>query len=114
MSNKVNNEDDLEIDPYQVIPYVRIKKMVSRKFVNRFALSVVLVLAIVTTIFGGYQFWYLRQVNPPGDPGAAEIFTVTESDDLLVISTPLFLSFLTENYPFIPSIRNTKSILQGT
>lgn len=89
MSNKVNNEDDLEIDPYQVLPDVRIQRMVSRKLVNRTALSVVVVLAIVSVIYGGYQFWYLRQVNPPGDPGAAEIFTVTESDDLFAISKRL-------------------------
>lgn len=89
MSNKTNYEDDLEIDPYQVLPDVHIQKMVSRKIVNRIALVVVSVLAIVSVIYGGYQFWYLRQVNPPGDPGAAEIFTVTESDDLIAISKRL-------------------------
>lgn len=89
MSNKVNNKDDLEIDPYQVLPDVHIQRMVSRKLVNRTALSVVVILAIVSVIYGGYQFWYLRQVNPPGDPGAAEIFTVTESDDLFAISKRL-------------------------
>lgn len=89
MSNKANYEDDLEIDPYQVLPDVHIQKMVSRKIVNRIALVVVSVLAIVSVIYGGYQFWYLRQVNPPGDPGAAEIFTVTESDDLIAISKRL-------------------------
>ena len=89
MSNKANNENDLEIDPYQVLPDVHIQKMVSRKIVNRIALVVVSILAIVSVIYGGYQFWYLRQVNPPGDPGAAEIFTVTESDDLIAISKRL-------------------------
>ena len=89
MSNTANYEDDLEIDPYQVLPDVHIQKMVSRKIVNRIALVVVSVLAIVSVIYGGYQFWYLRQVNPPGDPGAAEIFTVTEADDLIAISKRL-------------------------
>ena len=89
MSNKANNENDLEIDPYQVLPDIHIQKMVSRKIVNRIALVVVSILAIVSVIYGGYQFWYLRQVNPPGDPGAAEIFTVTESDDLIAISKRL-------------------------
>ena len=89
MSNTANYEDDLEIDPYQVLPDVHIQKMVSRKIVNRIALVVVSILAIVSVIYGGYQFWYLRQVNPPGDPGAAEIFTVTESDDLIAISKRL-------------------------
>ena len=89
MSNKANNENDLEIDPYQVLPDIHIQKMVSRKIVNRIALVVVSILAIVSVIYGGYQFWYLRQVNPPGDPGAAEIFTVTEADDLIAISKRL-------------------------
>lgn len=89
MSNTANYEDDLEIDPYQVLPDIHIQKMVSRKIVNRIALVVVSILAIVSVIYGGYQFWYLRQVNPPGDPGAAEIFTVTESDDLIAISKRL-------------------------
>ena len=89
MSNKANYEDDLEIDPYQVLPDIHIQKMISRKIVNRIALVVVSILAIVSVIYGGYQFWYLRQVNPPGDPGAAEIFTVTESDDLIAISKRL-------------------------
>lgn len=89
MSNKVNHEDDLEIDPYQVLPDVRIQKMVSRKIVNRIALAIVLALAITSVIFGGYQFWYLRQVNPPGDPRAVEIFTVTDTDDLFAISKRL-------------------------
>ncbi len=89
MNNKSNIGDDLEIDPYQVLPVVFIKRIVSRQIANRFALVVVSVLAIVSVIYGGYQFWYLRQVNPPGDPGAAEIFTVTESDDLIAISKRL-------------------------
>ncbi|KGA10431.1 MAG: hypothetical protein GM46_5415 [actinobacterium acAcidi] len=88
MSNTAKRED-LEIDPYQVLPDIHIQKMVSRKIVNRIALVVVSVLATMSVIYGGYQFWYLRQVNPPGDPGAAEIFTVTESDDLIAISKRL-------------------------
>ena len=89
MNNEIDNGDDLDIDPYQVLPEVHLQRVVSRKIVNRIAVSVVLVLAIVSVIYGGYQYWYLRQVNPPGDPGAAEIFTITESDDLMSVSKRL-------------------------
>lgn len=89
MNNKIENGDDLDIDPYQVLPEVHLQRVVSRKIVNRIAVSLVLVLSIVSVIYGGYQYWYLRQVNPPGDPGAAEIFTITESDDLMAVSKRL-------------------------
>lgn len=89
MNKKIADGDDFEIDPYQVLPDVHIQNRLSRKIVNRVALSVVVVFAIVSVIYGGYQFWYLRQVNPPGDPGAAEIFTITETDDLVAISKRL-------------------------
>lgn len=89
MNNKIDNGDDLDIDPYQVLPEVHLQRVVSRKIVNRIAVSLVLVLSIVSVIYGGYQYWYLRQVNPPGDPGAAEIFTITESDDLMAVSKRL-------------------------
>ena len=76
-------------DPYQVLPTVRVANSPNRKLINRIALSVAVVLALGAVIYGGYQFWYLRQVNPPGDPAAAEIFTVTATDDLVSVSKRL-------------------------
>lgn len=76
-------------DPYQVLPTVRVANSPNRQLINRIALSVAVVFALGAVIYGGYQFWYLRQVNPPGDPAAAEIFTVTATDDLVSVSKRL-------------------------
>ena len=85
----MNDQELFSDDPYQVLPTVRISNSPSRKLLNRIALSIAVVLAVGAVIYGGYQFWYLRQVNPPGDPAAAEIFTVTATDDLVSVSKRL-------------------------
>jgi len=94
MSRDSSTGNELTQDPYQVLPKIHvavspISRFPNRKILNRVALGLVAVLAIVAVVYGGYQFWYLRQVNPPGDPGAAEIFTVTETDDLVSVSKRL-------------------------
>jgi UPF0755 protein len=89
MNQGLSPTEDPDHDPYQVLPTIRVNRRFSRTVVNRLALLTVSVLALVTVIYGAYQFWYLRQVNPSGDPSAAEIFTITETDDLLTISKRL-------------------------
>ncbi len=89
MSNNRSQENSFSTDPYQVLPNVQIAQSNVKKFTNRFVLALVVVLALISVIYGGYQYWYLRQVNPPGDPAAAEIFTVTETDDLVSMSKRL-------------------------
>ena len=81
--------DNFSVDPYRVLPEVRVGKTLNKKIINRIALSFVVIFAFGAVIYGGYQFWYLRQVNPPGDPAAAEIFTITETDDLVSVSKRL-------------------------
>jgi len=89
MNQGLSPTEDPDHDPYQVLPTIRVNGRFSRTVVNRVALLTVSVLALVAVIYGAYQFWYLRQVNPSGDPAAAEIFTITETDDLLTISKRL-------------------------
>ena len=89
MSRGLSPTEDPDHDPYQVLPTIRVNRRFSQTVVNRLALLTVFVLALVAVIYGAYQFWYLRQVNPSGDPAAAEIFTITETDDLLTISKRL-------------------------
>jgi UPF0755 protein len=89
MNQGLSPTEDPDHDPYQVFPTIRVNRRFSRTVVNRLALLTVSVLALVAVIYGAYQFWYLRQVNPSGDPSAAEIFTITETDDLLTISKRL-------------------------
>lgn len=48
--------------------------------------SVVLVLVLTA---GGGSLWYLRQVNPPGDPSAAVTFTVNVGDTVDAVSERL-------------------------
>ena len=38
---------------------------------------------------GFYGLWVLRQVNPPGKPGAKVAFTVTSDDDIVTVATRL-------------------------
>jgi len=89
MNHDLSSTEDPDQDPYQVLPTIYVNKRFSQTLINRVALLTVSVLALVAVIYGGYQFWYLRQVNPSGDPAAAEIFTITETDDLLTISKRL-------------------------
>ena len=89
MNQGLSPTEDSDHDPYQVLPTIRVNRRFSQTVVNRLALLTVFVLALVAVIYGAYQFWYLRQVNPSGDPAAAEIFTITETDDLLTISKRL-------------------------
>jgi UPF0755 protein len=85
MNHDLSSTEDPDQDPYQVLPTIYVNKRFSQTLINRVALLTVSVLALVAVIYGGYQFWYLRQVNPSGDPAAAEIFTITETDDLLTV-----------------------------
>lgn len=89
MNHDLSSTEDPDQDPYQVLPTIYVNKRFSQTLINRVALLTVSVLALVAVIYGGYQFWYLRQVNPSGDPAAAEIFTITETDDLLTVSKRL-------------------------
>lgn len=89
MNHDLSSTEDPDQDPYQVLPTIYVNRRFSQTLINRVALLTVSVLALVAVIYGGYQFWYLRQVNPSGDPAAAEIFTITETDDLLTVSKRL-------------------------
>jgi len=89
MSNESSSGNELAKDPYQVLPKIHITRSPNRKIVNRIGLGLVVLFSLIAVSYGGYQYWYLRQVNPPGDPGAAEIFTVTETDDLVSVSKRL-------------------------
>jgi UPF0755 protein len=78
-----------EPDPYRVLPSVTVGGRglrLTTKWMLRFAVAAIVVAAVA---YGGYQYWYLRQVNPPGEDSVATVFTVTENDDLDSISRRL-------------------------
>ena len=89
MKNESSTDNEFTNDPYQVLPNIRVALSPSKRIVNRIALALVAMLSLIAVSYGGYQYWYLRQVNPSGDPGAAEIFTVTKTDDLVSVSKRL-------------------------
>jgi len=89
MKNESSTDNEFANDPYQVLPNIRVALSPSKRIVNRIALALVAMLSLIAVSYGGYQYWYLRQVNPSGDPGAAEIFTVTKTDDLVSVSKRL-------------------------
>jgi UPF0755 protein len=40
-------------------------------------------------VAGGVAWWYLGRINPPGEPGAVQSFTVNEGDDLAAVAVRL-------------------------
>ena len=89
MRDESSTDNEFTNDPYQVLPNIRVALSPNKRIVNRIALALVAMLSLIAVSYGGYQYWYLRQVNPSGDPGAAEIFTVTKTDDLVSVSKRL-------------------------
>lgn len=78
-----------EQDQYRVLPSVSVggpRFRLTTAWMLRIGVAAVLVAAVA---YGGYQYWYLRQVNPPGEDSVATVFTVTENDDLDSISRRL-------------------------
>jgi UPF0755 protein len=78
-----------EPDQYRVLPSVTVggrRLRLTTKWMLRVGVAA---LVIVAVAYGGYQYWYLRQVNPPGEDSVATVFTVTENDDLDSISRRL-------------------------
>jgi UPF0755 protein len=77
--------DDPEITYVDTVePLGRRRRLVPR------LLALVSVLAIVAVLVAGVvAMWYIRQINPTGDPGPAVNFTVNDDDDLLSVSERL-------------------------
>lgn len=82
-------DDYEETDRYQVLPSVEVGGSRLRLSAKWFWRAIVAAIIVGIVSFGGYQYWYLRQVNPPGEDAVATVFTVTENDDLDSISSRL-------------------------
>jgi UPF0755 protein len=84
-----DEDGDDEPDQYRVLPSVSVggrRLRMATKWMLRIGIAFALIAAVA---YGGYQYWYLRQVNPPGEDSVATVFTVTENDDLDSISRRL-------------------------
>lgn len=77
--------DDTEITYVDTVePLGRRRRVIPR------LLALVAVLVIVAALIAGaVAMWYIRQINPAGDPGPAVNFTVNENDDLMSVSERL-------------------------
>lgn len=80
---------DEDVDPYQVLPSVSVENKLARTIFGWAGRLVFAAAAVGLVSYGAYQYWYLRQINPPGIAAVATVFTVTENDDLETISRRL-------------------------
>lgn len=78
-----------ELDPYRVLPSVTVDDQRLRLVFTWATRILLLGITIAVVGYGGYMYWYLRQINPPGIAATATVFTVTANDDLETISRRL-------------------------
>lgn len=80
---------DSEQDPYRVLPSVAVEDPKVRLVLMWATRMLIAAVAVGVVAYGGYMYWYLRQINPPGIAATATVFTVTANDDLDTISRRL-------------------------
>lgn len=57
--------------------------------IKYFVYLAMVVMVVMILIAGAVGWWYLGKINPEGDPGAVQSFTVQEADDLETLSVRL-------------------------
>lgn len=80
---------DSEQDPYRVLPSVAVEDPKVRLVLMWATRMLIAAVAVGVVAYGGYMYWYLRQINPPGIAATATVFIVTANDDLDTISRRL-------------------------
>lgn len=85
--------NDWNEDPWDIIDEVPVHELATEGQTTGPSRSLVLVIVSVfialTLSAGGGSLWYLRQVNPVGDPTSAVNFTVGANDTLNIVSSRL-------------------------
>ena len=61
----------------------------SRSWVKRLVYLTGFLVIVALLVAGGVALWYVRQINPSGEPGAAVTFTVSADDTLQTVSERL-------------------------
>lgn len=80
---------DGELDPYQVLPSIEVASPILKRAATWIVRLAIVAVVVSVVSYGAYQFWYLRQVNPPGEDAVATVFTISENDTLETISKRL-------------------------
>lgn len=93
-------EKDSELDPYEVLP--RPVRTPNARLPTKRLIAGVLAFSVVAICIWAVREWrYLERVNPPGDPLAAQLFEVTESDTVDSVSERLeSLGFVVDSSTF--------------
>ncbi len=73
-------------DPDDVLAFGTGVVRPDRRLIGRIFAVVAVLVVVGLLIGGGIGLWALRQVNPPGAPGAAVAFNVTDDDTLEAVS----------------------------
>ncbi len=73
---------DVGIDPDAVVSSQLVVRGRERRLLTRVSILLALAVLLGVVAYGLVTWRYLERVNPPGDPGAAQIFEVVESDDV--------------------------------
>lgn len=89
---------DTPVDPWRTDPWDDVGVVVpdgldlppvSRRRLARLVAAVALLLVVGVLVAGALGFWFIRQINPSGDPGRPRNFTVRADDTLESISRRL-------------------------
>lgn len=82
-------ETDRDVDRDAVIRSSVVVRSRERRWLGRVAIMMSIAMLLGIVLYGWIGWRHLERVNPPGDPGAAQIFEVFEDDDLDTLSRRL-------------------------
>lgn len=78
-----------EIDRDDLVRSTIVVRRRERRWLGRIAISTSVIALLGVVLYGWITWRHLERVNPPGDPGAAQIFEVLPTDDLDSLSRRL-------------------------
>lgn len=99
-------ERDAIEDPYEVLPRIVVRRRIAGRAKKCF-LALLAVVMFVVCVYAIREWRYLERVNPAGDPLAAQLFEVTDTDDLRSVSERLAgLGFVVDASTFRTYVAN--------
>ena len=99
-------ERDAIEDPYEVLPRIVVRRRIAGRAKKCF-LALLAVVMFIVCVYAIREWRYLERVNPAGDPLAAQLFEVTDTDDLRSVSERLAgLGFVVDASTFRTYVAN--------